>query len=82
MKHLFVSVSVKQNLFVSVFVHKCWMMLNDADYTTLQNFCHANEQLSVIKLLAVLIREVQAAARLMVSCTASSTMLSHSTSTT
>ena len=33
MKHLFVSISVKQNLFVSVFVHKCLMMLNDAEYT-------------------------------------------------
>ena len=26
--------SVKQNLFVSVFVRKCLMMLNDAEYTT------------------------------------------------
>ena len=26
--------SMKQNLFVSVFVHKCLMMLNDAEYTT------------------------------------------------
>ena len=34
MKHLFVSMSVKQNLFVSVFVHKCLMMLNDVKYTT------------------------------------------------
>ena len=25
---------VKQNLFVSVFVHKCLMMLNDVEYTT------------------------------------------------
>ena len=33
-KHLFVSMSVKQNLFVSVFVHKCFMMLNDVEYTT------------------------------------------------
>ena len=34
MKHLFVSMSVKQNLFVSVFVHKCLMMLNDVEYAT------------------------------------------------
>ena len=33
-KHLFVSMSVKQNLFVSVFLHKCLMMLNDVEYTT------------------------------------------------
>ena len=26
--------SVMQNLFVSVFVHKCLMILNDAEYTT------------------------------------------------
>ena len=38
MKHLFVSMSVKQNLFVSVFVHKCLMMLNDAEYTTFKMF--------------------------------------------
>ena len=34
MKHLFVSMSVKQNLFVSVFVHKCLKMLTDVEYTT------------------------------------------------
>ena len=34
MKHLFVSMSVKQNLFVSVSVHKCLMVLNDVEYTT------------------------------------------------
>ena len=33
-KHLFVSLSVKQNLFVSVFVQKCLTMLNDVEYTT------------------------------------------------
>ena len=38
MQHLFVSMSVKQNLFVSVFVHKCLMMLNDAEYTTFKMF--------------------------------------------
>ena len=40
MKHLFVSMSVKQNLFVSnsVFVHKCVMMLNDVEYTTFKMF--------------------------------------------
>ena len=38
MKHLFVSMSVKQNLFVSVFVHKCLMVLNDAEYTTFKMF--------------------------------------------
>ena len=38
MKHLFVSMSVKQNLFVSVFLHKCLMMLNDAEYTTFKMF--------------------------------------------
>ena len=32
MKHLFVSISVKQNLFVSVFVHKCLMMLKGVEY--------------------------------------------------
>ena len=31
-KHLFVSMSVRQNLFVSVFVHECMMMLNDVEY--------------------------------------------------
>ena len=30
--------SVKQNLFVSVFVHKCLMMLNDVEYTTSKMF--------------------------------------------
>ena len=34
----FVSMSVKQSLFVSVFVHKCLMMLNDAEYTTFKMF--------------------------------------------
>ena len=38
MQHLFVSTSVKQNLFVSVFVHKCLMMLNDVEYTTFKMF--------------------------------------------
>ena len=38
MKHLFVSMSVKQNLFVSVFVHKCLMMLNDVEHTTSKMF--------------------------------------------
>ena len=38
MKHLFVSMSVKQNLFVLVFVHKCLMMLNDVEYTTFKMF--------------------------------------------
>ena len=38
MRHLFVSMSVKQNLFVSVFVHKCLMMLNDVEYTTFEVF--------------------------------------------
>ena len=38
MKHLFVSMSVKQNLFVSVFVHKCLMMLNDVEYTIFKMF--------------------------------------------
>ena len=38
MKHLFVSISVKQNLFVPVFVHKCLMMLNDVEYTTFKMF--------------------------------------------
>ena len=37
-KHLFVSISVTQNLFVSVFVHKCLMMLNDVEYTTFKMF--------------------------------------------
>ena len=38
MKHLFVSILVKQNLFVSVFVHKCLMMLNDVKYETFKMF--------------------------------------------
>ena len=38
MKHLFVSMSVKQNLFVSVFVHKCLMMLNDAEHIAFKMF--------------------------------------------
>ena len=38
MKHLFVSMSVKQNLFVSVIAHKCLMMLNDVEYTTFEMF--------------------------------------------
>ena len=29
---------MKQNLFVSVFVHKCLMMLNDVEYTTFKMF--------------------------------------------
>ena len=37
-KHLFVSMSVKQNLFVSVAVHKCLMMLNDVERTTFKIF--------------------------------------------
>ena len=38
MKNLFVSMSMTQNLFVSVFVHKCLMMLNDVEYTTFKMF--------------------------------------------
>ena len=38
MKHLFVSMSVEQNFFVSVFVHKCLMVLNDVEYTTFKMF--------------------------------------------
>ena len=34
----FVSVSVKQNLFVAVLVHNCLMMLNDVEYTTFKMF--------------------------------------------
>ena len=30
--------SVKQNLFVSVFVHKCLMMLDDVEYATFKMF--------------------------------------------
>ena len=30
--------SVKQNLYMSVFVHKCLMMLNDVEYTTFKMF--------------------------------------------
>ena len=30
--------SVKQNFFVSVFVHKCLMMLNDVEYATFKMF--------------------------------------------
>ena len=38
MKHVFVSMSLKQNFFVSVFVHKCLMMWNDVEYTTFKMF--------------------------------------------
>ena len=38
MKHLFVSVSVEQNLFVSILVHKCLMVLNGVEYTTFKMF--------------------------------------------
>ena len=38
MKHLFFSMSVKQNFFVSVFVDKCLMVFNDVEYTTLKTF--------------------------------------------
>ena len=38
MKHLFVSISVKQNFFVSVFVHKYLMMLNDVEHRTFKMF--------------------------------------------
>ena len=38
MKHLFVSMSVQQNLFASVLVHKCLMVLNDVEYTTFKVF--------------------------------------------
>ena len=38
MKHLFVSMSVKQNLSVSVFGHKCLMVLNDVEYTSFKTF--------------------------------------------
>ena len=34
----FVAMSVKQNLFVSAFLHKCLMILNDAEYTTFKIF--------------------------------------------
>ena len=34
----FVSMSVKQNLSVSVFVHKCLMVLNDVEYTAFKMF--------------------------------------------
>ena len=35
---MFVSMSVKQNLFVSVFFHKFFMVFNDVEYTTLKMF--------------------------------------------
>ena len=35
---MFVSMSVKQNLFVSVFFHKCLMVFNDVEYTTFKMF--------------------------------------------
>ena len=34
----FVSMSVKQNLSVLVFVHKCLIVLNDVEYTTYKMF--------------------------------------------
>ena len=36
MKHLFLSMSVKQNLFVSVFLHKC--LMNDVEDTRFKMF--------------------------------------------
>ena len=52
MKHFFVSISVKQNHFVSVFVHKCLMMLNDVEYTTFKMFVtQMNNYLFVISFL-------------------------------
>ena len=57
MKHFFVSMPVKQNFFVSVFVPKCLMVLKDVEYTVFKMFVmqmsnylfvsHANEQLSL-----------------------------------
>ena len=38
MKHFFLAMSVKQNLCVSVFVHKCLMVLNDVEYATFKMF--------------------------------------------
>ena len=38
MKHLVVSMLVKQNFFVSVLVRKCLMMLNDVKDTTFKMF--------------------------------------------
>ena len=38
MKHLFGFMSVNKNLFVSVFVYKCLMMLNDNEYATFKMF--------------------------------------------
>ena len=38
MKHLFVSMSLNRNLFVSVFVYECLMMLNDVEFTTFKMF--------------------------------------------
>ena len=38
MKHFFFSMSVKQNLSVPVFVHKCLMVLNDVEYATFKMF--------------------------------------------
>ena len=38
MKYLFVFMSLKQNLFVLVFVHKCLMMLNDVEYKIFKMF--------------------------------------------
>ena len=38
MEHLFVSMSVEQNLFFSVFIHKCFMMLNNIECTTFKLF--------------------------------------------
>ena len=45
-KTFIVPMSVKQNLFVSVFVHKCLVMLNDVEYTT-SKCLSRNEQLSL-----------------------------------
>ena len=38
LKHFFLSMSVKQNLSVSVFVHRCLMVLNDVEYATFKMF--------------------------------------------
>ena len=48
MKHLSVSMSVKQNLFVSVFVHKCLIMLNNVEYTTFKMFVMQISNLSLL----------------------------------
>ena len=45
--------SVKQDLFLSVFVHECLMMLNDVEYTTFKMFVKQMSKLSLCYLFSI-----------------------------